>query len=146
MINHGRGRPRPWCLKGGVVVIPINLEVIAPLISGAKHCQHCQSFIDDAGVSERVQQEELNSYPEEMWRDYSRLSQMVRDLTGRYGDQLRIVLIDPHSPMGLWKSIRHWVRTYPTFIVNGQAKHVGWDVTALDSLLRAGGATALTAS
>lgn len=124
----------------------INLEIIAPLISGAKHCQHCQGFIDDAGVSERVQQEELNSYPEEMWRDYARLSQMVRDVAGRYGDQVRIVLIDPHSPMGLWKSVRHWVRTYPTFIVNGQAKHVGWDAAALDILLRTRGATAFTAS
>jgi len=78
-----------------------------------------------------------------MWRDHARLSQMVQDLTGRYGNQVRIVLIDPHSPMGLWKSVRHWVRTYPTFIVNGEAKYTGWDVSALDSLLRAGGATAL---
>jgi hypothetical protein len=124
----------------------INVEVIAPLISGAKHCSHCQNFIDDAGISQRIQDEELNSYPEEMWRDYSRLSQMVRDLSARYGDQLRIILIDPHSPMGLWKSVRHWVRTYPTFIVNGQKKYAGWDLSALDSLLRVGGATAPTAS
>jgi hypothetical protein len=124
----------------------INLEVIAPLISGAKHCSHCQNFFDDAGISQRVQEEERNSYPEEMWQDYARLSQMVRDLSARYGDQLRIILTDPHSPMGLWKSLRHWVRTYPTFIVNGQAKYAGWDLGALDSLLRAGGATALVAS
>ena len=124
----------------------INVEVIAPLVAGMKHCQSCQLFIDDADISKRVQDDELNSYPEEMWRDYARLSQMVRDLSQRYGDQLRIVLIDPHSPMGLWKSVRHWVRTYPTFIVNGQAKYAGWDVTALDSLLRAGRATAPAAS
>jgi hypothetical protein len=124
----------------------INLEVIAPLISGAKHCSHCQNFFDDAGISQRVQEEERNSYPEEMWQDYARLSQMVRDLSARYGDQLRIILTDPHSPMGLWKSLRHWVRTYPTFIVNGQAKYAGWDLGAPDSLLRAGGATALAPS
>ena len=120
----------------------INVEVVAPLITGTKHCQHCQLFIDDAGISQRVQKEELNSYPEEMWRDYARLSQMIRDLTGRYGDQLRVTLIDPHTPMGFWKSLRHWVRTYPTFIVNGQAKYSGYDLGTLDSLLRAGGATA----
>jgi hypothetical protein len=120
----------------------INVEVIAPLISGAKHCQHCQGFIEDAGISQRVQEEELKSYPEEMWQDYARLSQMIRDLSARYGDQLRIIMIDPHSPMGLWKSLRHWVRSYPTFIVNGQAKYAGWDLGPLDSLLRAGGVTA----
>lgn len=119
----------------------INLEVIAPLISGAKHCSHCQSFFDDAGISQRVLEEELNAYPEEMWQDYARLSQMVRDLSTRYGNQLRIILIDPHSPMGLWKSVRHWVRTYPTFIVNGQAKYTGWDLAPLDALLKERGAT-----
>jgi hypothetical protein len=124
----------------------INVEVIAPLVAGMKHCQSCQVFIDDADISKRVQEEELKSYPEEMWRDHARLSQMVRDLTARYGEQLRVILIDPHSPMGLWKSVRHWVRTYPTFIVNGRAKYAGWDVTAVDSLLRAGGVTAPAAS
>jgi hypothetical protein len=117
----------------------VSLEVIAPLISGARHCQHCQFFMEDAGIDQRVQQEELNSFPEEMWQDYARLSQMVRDLAGRYGAQLRITLIDPHTPMGLWKSIRHWVRGYPAFIVNGRAKYVGWNREALDSLLRQSG-------
>ena len=118
----------------------INLEVIAPLISGVKHCQHCQVFMDDAGIDHQVQRQELDSYPEEMWRDYTRLSQMVRDLAGRYGAGLRIVLIDPHTPVGLWKSLRHWVRSYPAFIVNGQEKYVGWDLEAVDTLLRARGA------
>ena len=131
---------------GGILVPTINVEVIAPLVAGMKHCQSCQVFIDDADISKRVQDEELKSFPEEMWRDYTRLSQMVRDLSQRYGDQVRIVLIDPHSPMGLWKSMRHWVRTYPTFIVNGRAKYAGWDLAALDPILRAGGATALTVS
>ena len=124
----------------------INLEVIAPLAAGMKHCQSCQVFIDDADISKRVQAEELKSYPEEMWRDHAQLSQMVRDLSQRYGDQLRIVMIDPHSPMGLWKSLRYWVRSYPTFIVNGRAKYTGRDLSALESLLNAKGATSPAAS
>jgi hypothetical protein len=127
-------------------VSTVNIEIIAPLISGAKHCQHCQDFLDDAGISQRIQEEELKSYPEEMWRDYARLSQIVRDLSQRYGGQLRITLIDPHSPMGLWKSVRHWVRRYPTFIVNGHAKVAGWELGPLDALLREGGATIPVAS
>jgi hypothetical protein len=122
-------------------VSTVNIEIIAPLISGVKHCQHCQDFLDDAGISQRIQEEELKSYPEEMWRDYARLSQIVRDLSQRYGNQLRITLIDPHSPMGLWKSVRHWIRGYPTFIVNGHAKYAGWDLGSLEALLREGGAT-----
>ncbi|HYL82324.1 MAG TPA: hypothetical protein VEU07_16020 [Candidatus Acidoferrum sp.] len=125
---------------------PITLEVIAPLISGAKHCQHCQLFLDDAGIDERIQTEELSSYPEEMWQDYTRLSRMVQDLSARYGAGLRIVLIDPHSPMGLWKSIRYWIRSYPAFILKGQEKYVGWELGAVDSLLRKSGAVATSAA
>jgi hypothetical protein len=120
----------------------ISLEVIAPLVSGVKGCQHCAPFIDDAGVSERVLQDELNSVPEEAWQEYARLSGLVRDLSARYGAQLRITLVDPRSPIGFWKSLRHWVRRYPTFIVNGQRKCVGWDPDALERLLRASGAAA----
>ncbi len=120
----------------------VDLEIIAPLVIGMKHCQSCQVFIDDADISKRVQADELNSYPEEMWQEYTRLSDMVRDFSARYGSQLRITLIDPHSPMGLWKSLRYWVRKYPTFIVNGETKYTGWDGTAVDSILRARGVAA----
>ncbi len=119
----------------------VSLEIVAPLISGTKHCRSCQVFMEDAGLDERVQQEELNSFPEEMWQDYARLSGMVRELADRYGTQLRITLIDPHTPMGLWKSVRHWVRSYPAFIVNGRAKYIGWNAEAVDSLVRQGGAS-----
>jgi hypothetical protein len=118
----------------------VNVEVIAPLISGVRHCPHCQPYLEDAGISTPVQREEIGSYPEEMWRDYTRLSGLVRDLVTRYGNQLRIVLIDPHTPMGFVKCVRHWIRAYPTFIVNGRAKYTGWDERSVDTLLRAGGA------
>ncbi len=115
---------------------PIRLEVIAPLVSGVKHCRHCQPFLDDAGVAEKIQQEEMNSFPEEAWHDYTRLSRMVRGLAASYGAGLRIVLIDPRTPMGLLKSIRYWVRSYPAFILNGRAKYIGWDLQAVERLLR----------
>jgi hypothetical protein len=115
----------------------IRVEVIAPLVSGVKHCQHCTPFMDDAGLSDRINRDELNSVPAEMWQEYARLSQLVRDLSARFGPRLQITLIDPHTPMGLWKSLRHWVRRYPTFIVNGRSKYAGWDSSALESLLQA---------
>jgi len=38
--------------------------------------------------------------------------------------------------LGLWKSLRYWVRKYPTFIVNGKKKHTGWDKDALECVLQ----------
>ena len=122
----------------------VRIEIITPLISGTKHCQTCQDFFEDAGIAQKVNQEDLNSYPAEMWEDYAKLSRLVRDLSARYGGQLRVTLIDPHTPTGFWKSVRHWVRRYPTFIVDGQAKVAGWNQGALESLLKARGASLST--
>jgi hypothetical protein len=120
----------------------VSLEVVAPLIGGLKHCQQCTPYLDDASISQRILQDELKSVPEEVWSDYARLSGLVRHLAARYGAQLRITLIDPRSPMGFWKSLRHWVRRYPTFIVNGHGKCAGWDQNALERLIEASGAAA----
>ncbi len=112
------------------------LEVIAPLAPGMRHCRQCQAFLDDAGIAAKVQQETVDSVPDETWRDYVRVSQMVQTLAAAHGSELRIVLVDPGTPMGLLKSIRHWVRSYPAFILNGRAKYVGWDLQAVERLLQ----------
>ena len=139
-MRHGRGaNPRPWRLVEGIVGT-VQLEIIAPLITGARPCQQCQDFFDDAGLVQKVNEEALRSYPAETWQDNARLSDLVRDLSARYGNQLRITLIDPHTPMGILKSLRHWVRRYPTFIVDGQTKYSGWDRASVETLLRQRGA------
>jgi hypothetical protein len=121
-------------------VSTVRIEIITPLIAGPKQCQSCNDFFDDAGLIQKINQEVLDSYPAAMWEEYGRLSRLVRDLSTRYGGQIRVTLIDPHTPMGLWKSVRHWVRRYPTFIVDGQAKVAGWNQGALEALLKARGA------
>jgi hypothetical protein len=46
-------------------------------------------------------------------------------------------VIDPQSLAGFFLSLRHWVRKYPTFIVDGREKVVGWDQIALEAVLQA---------
>jgi hypothetical protein len=118
----------------------VRLEIIAPLIAGVKTCQQCQDFFEDAGLVQQVADEALRSYPEETWQDNVRLADLVRDLSARYGGQLRITLIDPCTPTGFLKSLRHWVRRYPTFIVDGHTKVSGWDRGAVETVLRQRGA------
>jgi hypothetical protein len=68
--------------------------------------------------------------------DHVRLSDWVMELSGRYGAGIQIRVIDPQSGLGFLKSLRHRVRKYPTFIVNGKAKYTGWDKEELETLLR----------
>jgi hypothetical protein len=44
-------------------------------------------------------------------------------------------VIDAQSILGFYKSLRHWVRKYPTFIVEGQETYTGWDKKQLETLL-----------
>jgi len=59
----------------------------------------------------------LDEYPPEWQAEFHRLSDLILDLASRYGDRILIRVWDPRSLQGMWKSIRHGVRRYPTFVV-----------------------------
>jgi hypothetical protein len=89
----------------------------------------------DAGVGESPTERALEEYPQDWQEEHERLSDWVYELAERYGDQILIKVIDPQSPEGLFKSLRHRVRHYPTWVVNGKKRVVGWDREALRFVL-----------
>ncbi len=117
------------------LVKPVRLEVIAPTFQGLGLCTSCELILAEADVGERPQERGLAEYPQEWQEDYRRLTEWVYDLAGRYGEQILIKVIDPQSPEGLLKSLRYRVRRYPTWIVDGRVRMVGWDRQALDAAL-----------
>jgi hypothetical protein len=78
----------------------------------------------------------MQEYPADMLRDHIRLSEWVMELSRYYGTGIQIRVIDPQSGLGFFKSLRHRVRRYPTFIINGKVKYTGWDKEAMGNLLR----------
>jgi len=81
----------------------------------------------------------LDEYPPEWQEAFQRLSDVVMDLSDRYQDSILIQIWDPRSLQGLMKSVRYWVRRYPTFIVEGEKKVTGWDVEHLEQLITSAG-------
>ena len=79
----------------------------------------------------------LSEYPQEMLDDHYRLSALVVELVDRYKEELTIQVIDPQSLLGIFKSLRYWVRKYPTFIIDGREIIVGWNRAALERALEA---------
>jgi hypothetical protein len=77
----------------------------------------------------------MDEYPPDLKEEYLKLSDWIRELTRIYKDRLLIKLIDAQSILGIYKSFRHWVRKYPTFIVEGQETYAGWDKKGLERLL-----------
>lgn len=99
-----------------------------------------------AGMEQPPSERGMDEYPPEWKNEFRRFSDLIFDLSARYGDTILIRIFDPRSLQGLWKSIRHGVRRYPTFLVDGQAKIAGLDVTRIESTLQAAGAVEQFAS
>jgi len=112
------------------------LQVIAPVLTNFFHCMHCEQFFQQAGIGEQVHRTDLEQYPEDFLRDAARLAEWLFDLAERYGDRFWIQVIDPQSLQGFFLSLRHRVRSYPSFIVKDWKAHVGWDRAALDRILQ----------
>jgi len=115
---------------------PILIEVIAPVLTDLRHCAHCEVLFGQTEVGRQVHKEELDEYPQDLKEDFERLSAWLIELAHRYGDAVRIRLIDSQSLEGFLKSVRYWVRRYPAFIIAGRKEYVGWDKTALDQVLQ----------
>jgi Asp-tRNA(Asn)/Glu-tRNA(Gln) amidotransferase B subunit len=60
----------------------------------------------------------------------------LSELGQRYKDKIRIEIINVSSFRGVYKSIRHWTQTYPTFVVNKKEKYSGRDKSQLDLILQ----------
>ena len=94
-----------------------------------------------SGIGVKVHEEIMQEYPPELLQDHVRLSFWVEELSRRYGRDIQIRVIDPQSGLGFFKCLRHRVRKYPTFIINGKLKYTGWDKGALETLLQEAVAT-----
>jgi hypothetical protein len=112
----------------------ILLEVLAHIPADFFHCLQCERLSDVDGIGSTVRREGRSYYPPQMAEDAERLAAWLRDIPGRHGEQLRIRVVDAQSPVGLSKSLRHWVREYPTFTVNCRTKATGWDRQTLERL------------
>jgi hypothetical protein len=114
---------------------PIQLEIVARVVTFFDHCRRCQILFDQSGLDEKIHQKEMEEYPPDLKEEYLKLSDWIRELTQLYKHRLLIRVIDAQSPLGIYKSLRHRFRTYPAFIVERKEAYTGWDKSQLESLL-----------
>jgi hypothetical protein len=114
---------------------PLLLEVLAHVPTDFFHCLHCERLFGATGIGAEVRRQVRTDYPSEMLEEAGRLAVWLQSVAERYGERLHIRLIDPQSPEGFYKSLRYWVRRYPTFIINRRQKHTGWDPESVERML-----------
>jgi hypothetical protein len=74
-----------------------------------------------------VHTQEINEYPEEVKAEFLKLSEWIRSMRKTHGPRVLIRLVDPQSLPGMWKVLRHRIRRFPTFFVEGTERVVGWE-------------------
>jgi hypothetical protein len=77
----------------------------------------------------------MDEYPLDFKEEVLKLSEWIEELNRIYNPHLCIKLIDAQALLGIYKSLRHWIRKYPTFIVEGRETYTGWDKRQLENLL-----------
>lgn len=114
---------------------PVDVEVITKVLTTYDHCYRCELVFNQVGINRKFHQRDVNEYPEETKDEFLHLSDWIRELAKLYRHRILIKVIDAQSPMGIYKSLRHKVWKYPTFVVEGKDKYVGWDTERLESLI-----------
>ena len=114
---------------------PIVLEIVTKMITTFTQCRRCKILYDQAGFDQKLHQKEMDEYPSDLKEEYTKLLDWIRELNRLYKHRLSIKLIDAPSPLGIYKSLRYRIRSYPTFIVEGKETYAGWDKSHLESLL-----------
>jgi hypothetical protein len=114
---------------------PILLEIVTKVPTTFDHCRHCEILFDEAGIDEKFHRKEMDEYPSDLREEFAKLSDWIRELNRLYKHRLLIKLIDAQSLLGIFKSLRYWIRSYPTFIVEGKETYAGWDKIQLETLV-----------
>jgi hypothetical protein len=114
---------------------PVRLEIVTHVMTSFGQCRRCKVLFDQAGFGQKLLQKEMEEYPPDLKEELTKLSNWIRELNRLYKHRLSIKLIEAPSPLGIYKSLRHRIRTYPTFIVEGKETYAGWDRSQLEGLL-----------
>jgi hypothetical protein len=99
----------------------VNITVIAYAPTAFYHCQHCELAFQEMGIGERLRrQEAAESLPDDLGREFGRLSDWIRALVSRHGRRVHLDVVDAVSVRGFLTSLRHGVFRYPAVIVDGE--------------------------
>lgn len=114
---------------------PIQLEVVAPIISGADLNDWGCCLPSEVGAEKSYLLSTCDEYPDDWKEAVGYVSQWIPKIRSLYRHRIVIEMIDAQSPLGLWKQIRYRVFRFPAFIVDQKSTYIGWDPQELEALI-----------
>jgi hypothetical protein len=113
------------------------VEILAYAPTEFYHCQHCEAVWHHLGVGQGIHAEQrASALPPDLQAEYAAIVDWVSGALERYGQRVSFRVVDAASAEGVWKSLRHRVRLFPAFIVDGE-RIAGFDRPRLDAALAA---------
>ena len=114
----------------------MKLEVLTYAPTEFYHCQHCEVVWDSVGFGKHIRADQRrDALPPDLQAEYGAIADWVASAHARFGDRLRVSVVDVASVEGLVKSLRHRARRFPAFIVDGRERVVGFDPERLNAIL-----------
>lgn len=115
------------------------VEILAYAPTEFFHCGHCEFVWNQVGVGGRVHAEQRRSglLPPDLQAQYDAISDWVLDALDRYGGRLAVKVVDAASVEGVLKALRHRVRRFPAFVLDGHQRIAGFDRGRLEAALAA---------
>ena len=115
---------------------PVEVEIVTYAPTVFYHCQHCEIAFGRTSIGESVHKEQAReALPDDLREQFQDVSNWVHDLAERFGDRIRVKVVDAASIEGVLKSLRYRVRKYPAVIVARKEKQVGTDFQALTPVI-----------
>lgn len=115
---------------------PAQIDVFFPVPEGWGICTSCEVMMAQADLGQAPFERGLDEYPQDWQDDFKRLSTLIYSLADQFPDGVKIRIWDPRSLQGMWKSIRHGIRRYPTFLLDNRTKITGWEQAKLEEYIR----------
>lgn len=118
---------------------PVRLEVLAYAPTEFFHCQHCEVVWNQIGLGQRwrADQRSAGQLPPDLQAEYAAISDWIVDASERYGRCLQVTVVDAASIEGFWKALRHRIRRFPSFVIDGKRRITSFDRERLDAELAA---------
>lgn len=60
-----------------------------------------------------------------------RLWALLDAIAGRFRGRATVYIVDPLSPQGLLRLLRHRIRRFPAFVIGGREVVTGWDLESI---------------
>jgi hypothetical protein len=114
----------------------VKVEILTYAPTEFYHCQHCEFVWDSVGFGKPIRAEQRSAgLPPDLQAEYAAIAEWVASAHARFGEQLRVDVVDVASLEGVVKAIRHRARRFPAFIVDGRERIVGFDPERLNAIL-----------